>query len=138
ECLQQYSFKKFENGIYYREASFESNPNVKLFLLEMPLYNGILRMDEVQTSQEVVLRLGHYALPELKQKIKLSKKRIKGYSVIIIDNGEHQLAVVALKGWEEIEARREKGLHPESRWSVVINTSTELKPTNGEHHVLTT
>ena len=41
EVLRLYTFKKFEDGIYYRDAELETNPEIKFRLAEIPLPNGI-------------------------------------------------------------------------------------------------
>tara|TARA_R110000868_G_scaffold28633_2_gene107172 strand:- start:20924 stop:22942 length:2019 start_codon:yes stop_codon:yes gene_type:complete len=128
EPLRLYTFKKFENGIYYRDAVLETNDQVKMQLAEMPLPNGILRVDKNISSVAVAMRLGHYALPRLEVDVLIYTKRIKGHEIQIIDNGVHQLALVSLKGWEHIETLETEGLHPVSDHSTVSNVSGVFNP----------
>lgn len=90
--------------------------------------NGILRVDKNNSIQPIEMRLGHYALPKLDKEIVITKKRIKGYDVTIIDNGKYQLAMVPLLGWDNAEVVSAKGLHPESTESSVINLMSNSKP----------
>jgi hypothetical protein len=128
EPLRLYDFKKFENGIYYREAVLETDAQVAISLAEMPLPNGILRVDRNISGVPVKMRLGHYALPQLRGEIKESVRKIEGKEIRIVDNGTYQLAMVPLKGWEKMETLENKGLHPVSDISKVINVTGEFSP----------
>jgi len=121
EALRLYTFKKFEDGIYYRDAVLETNENIKVNLAEMPLANGILRVDKVSSPEPLSIRLGHYALPQFDKDIITKVKKVKGKKVTIIDNGMYQLAIVTLLGWDKAEVVTTQGLHPESKISNVIN-----------------
>ena len=121
EVFRLYTFKKFEDGAYYRDAVLETNENMQMNLVDIPLPNGILRVDRNNSTEDVELRLGHYALPELDQEIITTSKEIEGYKATIIDNGKYQLAMVPLLGWETTEVLQAQGLHPESDNSSVIN-----------------
>lgn len=129
EALRLYDFKKFENGAYYRDVVLETNPNIKLNLIDMPLPNGILRIDCLTGDTSFDYRLGHYALPQLKTVIKETKKKVKGYNVTIIDNGEYQMAMVTLNGWNSMEVMQAKGVNPVSEMSNVINATGYFNPT---------
>jgi len=128
EALRLFTFKKFENGIYYRDAELETNKNVQFKLADIPLPDGILRVDKVMSTDSVKLRLGQYALPQLKEPIKKEIRYVKGHEVHIINNGIYQLALVSLAGWNSIEFVHSKGLHPESDQSEVINASDQFSP----------
>ena len=75
EPFRLFTFKKFENGIYYRDAVLETNENIKMNLADIPLPNGILRVDKNNSSEAVSMRLGHYALPQLDKEIRLPKQK---------------------------------------------------------------
>ncbi|MGQ1945538.1 DUF2264 domain-containing protein [Geofilum sp. OHC36d9] len=128
EALRLYTFKKFEDGFYYRDAVLETNENVKIQLSECPIPNGILRIDRYLGSDTILMRLGHYALPEKDQPIKTISRNIGGHKAIIIDNGEYQLAMVTLMGWDKLETVQIDGLNPESKSSVVINSTAKHIP----------
>ncbi|MBK7097125.1 MAG: DUF2264 domain-containing protein [Sphingobacteriales bacterium] len=127
EPLRLYDFKKFENGIYYRDAVLETNPGIKLQLAEIPLPNGILRIDHISSDTATALRLGHYALPKLEKPITTTKRKIKGHEAMIIDNGQYQLAIVNVKGWKKAYDVETKNVHPQSKISKVLNLSDQIK-----------
>ncbi len=126
EALRLFTFKKFENGIYYRDAELETNKNIQFKLADIPLPDGILRIDKIMSTDSIKLRLGQYALPQLKEPIKEEIRNIKGHEVCIINNGIYQLAMVSLGGWNSMEFVYSKGLHPESEKSEVINVSDKF------------
>ena len=121
EAFRLYDFKKFENGIYYRDVVLETDENIKFNLADIPLANGILRIDKNESDKPIELRLGHYALPKLDKEILTTKRKVKNYDVTIIDNGKYQLAMVPLLGWDNTEVVSTENLHPESTESMVIN-----------------
>ena len=123
EPFRVYTFKKFEDDIYYRDVVLETNTNIKFNLADIPLANGILRVDKNNSTEAIEMRLGHYALPKLDVEIKTTIKKIKGHQVTIIDNGKYQLAMIPLLGWKKAEVINSKGLHPVANESAVINLS---------------
>jgi hypothetical protein len=138
EALRLYTFKKFENGIYYRDAELETNSAVQFKLADIPLPNGILRVDRLVSPDAVNLRLGHYSLPQLNGPIKEEIRRVKGYQVRIINNGLYQLAMVSLEGWKSIEFVHAKELHPESEMSEVINVTDKCSAGNANQKIYST
>lgn len=134
EPLRLFTFKQFTNGIYYRSAVLETDTSISFQLADMPLANGILRVDKItnNSDESEAIRLGHYALPKLKDDIKTMHQTVKGYRVTIIDNGVYQLALVSLKGWQNNEVMLAKGLHPQSNESAVINIAATILPHQNE------
>ena len=130
EAFRLYAFKKFENGIYYRDVVLETDENIRFNLADIPLANGILRIDKNNSDKPISIRLGHYALPKLNKEIVTTKKNVEGFEVTIIDNGKYQLAMVPILGWGKTEVIAAKGLHPESDESSVINSTSDSKKTN--------
>ncbi|MDN3668481.1 DUF2264 domain-containing protein [Echinicola jeungdonensis] len=128
EALRLFTFKKYNRGIYYRDVKLETNEDVQMDLAEIPLPNGILRVDRNRSKDSIAMRLGHYALPDLGEGIEERVKKVKGYEIQIIDNGEYQLAMVPLKGWSGIEVVEATGLHPQSDKSAVINVFDDFDP----------
>ena len=126
EALRLYTFKKYENGIYYRDAALETNSAIQFKLADIPLPNGILRVDKLVSTDTISLRLGHYSLPHLNEPIKEEIRKVKGHQVRIINNGMYQLAMVPLEGWTSMEFVQSKGLHPESEVSEVINVADKF------------
>ncbi|MGL1959209.1 MAG: DUF2264 domain-containing protein [Colwellia sp.] len=128
EALRMFTFNKYEQGIYYRNAVLETNQNIKIQLADMPLANGILRVDKLTGNKNIDLHLGHYALPQLaNHKITHSKRKVGQYTATIIDNGQYQLAMIPMQGWGETQIITAKNLHPESINSTVINVMDTFK-----------
>ncbi len=127
EPFRLYTFKNFEDGVYYRDAVLETDEGVKMQLAEMPLPNGILRVDKYVGDKPIEVRLGHYALPNLHGQITQKTIPSKNALAIILDNGEYQLAMVELTGKRALETAQTKGLHPQANESMLINTSGEMK-----------
>jgi len=128
EPLRMFTFRKFENGVYYRDAVFETNQQVRLKLADIPLPNGIMRVDKNLSTDKVELRLGHYALPKLQTPVKEEVRKVNGYEVKIIDNGVYQLAMVNMKGWGRMQFVHSRGLHPAADESTVINAIDQFMP----------
>lgn len=124
EVLRLYTFKKFEDGIYYRDAELETNPEIKFRLADIPLPNGILRVDKVSFPITTELRYGHYSLPELESPIVTKEQKAGGYTAYCMDNGAYQTALINLQGWSEVEFVQTEGLHPISNKCSVINAAT--------------
>ena len=82
--------KKFEDGIYYRDAELETNPEIKFRLADIPLPNGILRVDKVSFPLTTELRYGHYSLPELESHIVTKEQKAGGYTAYCMDNGAYR------------------------------------------------
>ena len=124
EVLRLYTFKKFEDGIYYRDAELETNPEIKFRLADIPLPNGILRVDKVSFPLTTELRYGHYSLPELESHIVTKEQKAGGYTAYCMDNGAYQTALINLQGWSEVEFVQTEGPHPVSNKCSVINVAT--------------
>ncbi len=128
EVLRLYTFKDFENGIYRRDAVLETNNEVKFQLADIPLPDGVLRVDKVTVPDETEIRLGHYALPYLNNGPVHHQEYHKNFkSMQTIRNGIHRLALVALEGWTATEIRHPEGLHPESNKCAVMVSADKLK-----------
>ncbi len=126
EALRLFEFEQYNDGVFYRSAVLETDEDVRLNLADIPLPNGILRVDENLSTTPTEFRLGHYALPELGSDIRKTQRKVKGYEVQIIDNGVYQLAMIPLLGWQNMETLDTSGLHPASDESAVINLSHKL------------
>ncbi len=138
EPFRLYTFKKFDEGIYYRDVVLETNSNIKFNLADIPLANGILRVDKNNSMGPIAMRLGHYALPRLDTEIKTTIKKVKGHQVTIIDNGKYQLAMIPLLGWDKTEVVKAKGLHPVADESAVINLSHNFSPQKDNPEIFAT
>ncbi|WP_348798846.1 DUF2264 domain-containing protein [Flavobacterium adhaerens] len=138
ESFKLYSFKKFENDIYFRDVVLETDENIKFSLADIPLANGILRVDKNNSDKPIEMRLGHYALPKLDKEITTTTTKVDGYEVTIIDNGKYQLAMIPLLGWEQSEVVTAKGLHTESEESSVIDVTAKYDPENKKNSTYAT
>ena len=128
EPFRLYTFKKFDNDIYYRDVVLETNHNIKLSLADIPLPNGILRVDKNNSTDSVEARLGHYALPDINGNIRTETRKVKVHEVKIIDNGTYQLAMIPISGWDKMEAVTTKGINPVRDKSSVINVKDNFLP----------
>lgn len=137
EALRLFDFKKYQNGIYYRDAVLETDEKVQLKLADIPLANGILRVDKNTSKVGISLRLGHYALPELEDVIREETRTIKGNTIQIIDNGKYQLAMIPLEKWGSVEAVAATGLNPLSNESKVLNVAADMNPESNSSIMVT-
>lgn len=112
EVLRLYTFKSFEDGIYRRDAVLETNLNIKYNLTDIPLPNGVLRIDRVSVPSPTEIRLGHYTLSETFGKPVIESKSNKVHEATIISNGEYSLAMVNLTNWDKTEVLHPEGIHP--------------------------
>ncbi|MFM2292192.1 MAG: hypothetical protein RIS29_2005 [Bacteroidota bacterium] len=134
EALRLYDFKRFENGIYYRDVTLETNGGVKMQLADITLPNGILRVDKLTVNPDslnedmktIQIRLGHYSLPQLSKAIHDASFRIGGHDAKSIDNGEYTLTMIPVKGFEAMEFVHSTGLHPVKSASAVIDAKDQL------------
>ncbi len=127
EVLRLYTFKSFENGMYRRDAVLETNENIKFQLTDIPLANGILRIDKVVTPVTSEICMGHYSLPEINKPITEKTKTIDSNTTKIITNGEHSLALIPLAGWENINVIYAENLHPVSKKCAVTIVNNTLE-----------
>lgn len=121
EVLRLYTFVGFENGVYRRDAELETDRRIKFKLADIPLANGILRVDKITSPIETDFSLGHYSLPELETKIDRKSFTTGHQEVFAIGNGEYQLAMMSLEGWSQLKFVDAEGLHPMSKNSTLIS-----------------
>ena len=134
EVLRLYTFKSFEEGIYRRDAVLETNRDVKYNLADIPLSNGVLRIDKVSVPSPTTIRLGHYTLPEIEGKSFSIEASKQVPEAVIIGNGEYKLATVPLHGWDNTTVHYPTGLHPVSEQCSLIMSE---KSVAGEHIMVT-
>lgn len=114
EVLRLYTFKSFEDGIYRRDAELETNREIKYNLADIPLPNGVLRIDKVKVPAATSIRLGHYTLPEIGGKPVSQSKSEKVPEATIISNGQYSLAMINLTSWNKTSVLHPEGIHPMS------------------------
>lgn len=127
ESGRMYTLKGYKDGVYRRELEVSKDSTIRLILRDKTLPNGILRMDQYVGEKDVELSLGHYVLPQRGKPILKSIKKIGKYSFHIIDNGEYQLALVPISGWDTVEAVDTEGLHPEAEYAATVSARTSVK-----------
>ena len=126
EVLRLYTFQGFKDGIYRRDAVLETDSTVRYQLVDIPLPNGILRVDKVSVSEPTEICLGHYSLPRLNGVFKETFRRVGKLDIPVIDNGEYELAMIPLAGWDKLYTSYPKGLHPVSDECALIMASDKL------------
>lgn len=134
EVLRLYTFKSFDDNIYRRDAVLETNENIRYNLADIPLANGVLRIDKVSVPAPTTIRLGHYTLPKVDGKAFSIEKSKKVPEAVIIGNGEYKLATVPLYGWDKTTIHYPVGLHPVSDQCNLIMSE---KAVNGTHIMVT-
>ena len=134
EVLRLYTFKSFDDNIYRRDAVLETNENIRYNLADIPLANGVLRIDKVSVPAPTTIRLGHYTLPKVAGKAFSIEKSKKVPEAVIIGNGEYKLATVPLYGWDKTTIHYPVGLHPVSDQCNLIMSE---KAVNGTHIMVT-
>lgn len=117
EVLRLYTFKDFKDGVYRRDAVLETDTTVKYQLADIPLPDGILRIDRVNVSTPTDITLGHYALAQSSDaNLPVTIRKINKKEVKTISNGEYTLTMIPLAGWDNpVEVIYPNGLHPVSK-----------------------
>ena len=138
EALRLFTFKRFADGVYHRSAVLETDERVRFELADLPLPNGTLRLDRLTGAEPVEVRFGHYALPRHGEPVREVERAAHGQRATILDNGEYQLALVPLVGWDAIMVRRATGLHPQADESAVINVRHRHVPRGSVPHLYAT
>lgn len=133
EPLHCYNFKGYNNGVYYREAKVETNPLIKFHLAEIPFSEGILRIDKIEydDTNELLpfeIRLGHYALPKYKARVKKECIKMDNGQLYTIDNGEYTLGFISLHGFDKIETLKCINMNPVTKESYLINAVDLFDP----------
>lgn len=126
EVLRLYTFKSFEDGIYRRDAVLETDSTVKYQLADIPLPNGILRVDKVSTTEPMEICLGHYSLPLLDKDIRETYRKVNKRDIPVLHNGEYELAMIPLAGWDKLYTVYPERLHPVSEQCALIMASDKL------------
>ena len=117
EVLRLYTFRSFDNGVYRRDAVLETDSTIRYQLADIPLPDGILRIDRVTTASPTDITLGHYTLPTYgADSLPVAHRTVGHYQATTVANGHYTLAMVPLLGWDETATVCfPKDLHPVSR-----------------------
>ena len=114
EVLRLYTFKDFHDGIYRRDAVLETDTTVKYQLADIPLPDGILRVDRISVGAPTDITLGHYALSQPgKANLPVLTRTVNKKEVKTVTNGDYTLAMIPLAGWDNpVDVIYPQGLHP--------------------------
>ena len=134
EVLRLYTFKSFEDGIYRRDAVLETNHDVKYNLADIPLPNGVLRIDRVSVPIATTIHLGHYSLPQIEDNAFIIEQSPRVPEAVIVSNGAYRLATVPLYGWDNTAIHYPTGLHPVSDQCSLIMSEKNVE---GQHIMVT-
>ena len=112
----------------------ETNRDVKYQLADIPLPNGVLRIDKVSVPAPTTIRLGHYTLPETDATplSEASSKKVK--EATILTNKNYSLATVPLSGWDKTMVVKPEGIHPVSKTCGLIMTEKQVQ----KEHIMVT
>lgn len=116
EVLRLYTFRSFDDGIYRRDAVLETDSTVKYQLADIPLPDGVLRVDKVSVEKPTRICLGHYSLADKGNGFTSGEEEAAPYSLAWTDNGDYRLTLTTLSGWTgKPEIKIIEGLHPQSK-----------------------
>ena len=127
EVLRLYTFKSFENGIYRRDAVLETNSKIQYKLADIPIPNGVIRVDKVSVPQPTTIRFGHYTLPLKDNETIVTEESRKVKNATIISNGEYKLALVNLNGWDKSFVVTPEHLHPVTDKCGLIMSESQIE-----------
>ena len=85
---------------------------------DLPVDGGVLRIDRVRAAQEHDLRLGHYGLPHASKNDVIVRRR--GERAITAHAVDRATALVAVHGWQTVDAVTRHDLNAEQPWSTVL------------------
>lgn len=102
EVLRLYTFKSFEKGVYRRDAVLETDTTVRYQLADIPLPDGILRVDRVSVGAPTDITLGHYTLPQPgHDKLPAAVRTVGKHQATTVTGTDYTLAMVPLMGWDQ-------------------------------------
>ncbi len=117
--------------VYEFEGAFGDLPAIDLADFTLP--EGLVRCDRLRITQpDASLSLAHYALPVFGGKCVVEERTVgPGVPALTASSAGRQLALVGVRGWKSLQARREAGLHPEAPESVLLIANSHRAPRYG-------
>jgi hypothetical protein len=125
-------FFKEESGVLYRQYNTKpeglGDPNKgginkgpeKIDLADLAVEGGLVRVDRVRIPYAYELSLGHYGLPHLDGAApEVRRREVNGCPAVTAAIPGRRLALVAVYGWDGVDAVVHDGLHPEAATSTV-------------------
>jgi hypothetical protein len=117
---QNIKYVGFRDGVLYRTSDLPGWL-ARVDLAEIILPGGVLRVDRVSLPFPHQLHLGHFAIPHVDGRTPSVSIQEKDGRIEAICRGTlRQVALVAYRGWEGIDAAEHTGLHPETEKSTVL------------------
>jgi len=117
------------DGVLYRQARMPGRSlglPPAMDLADIGLPNGVLRVDRPRIYQKGTLRLAHFGLPDRDgEPVEIRAGEVAGHAYRIARIAGRQLALVALDGWDRLDAVTHRGCHPEAERSVLIYAECE-------------
>ena len=114
----------YRGGVLYRQAQMPGRslglpPAMDLADISLP--NGVLRVDRPRIYRQGVSRLAHFGLPDRDDApVEVLDGEVAGHAYRIARIPGRQVALVALDGWERIDAVTHYACHAEAEQSVLI------------------
>jgi hypothetical protein len=119
-------FGGLHDGVLYRRIVFDFKGALgrqeSIDLIDWSLPDGFARIDKLRfPSAHEELLLTHHALPLQDGELTI-EKRFPAPSVMAITamSGKRRLALVVSTGWDSVHFRRDTGLHPTAKESVLL------------------
>lgn len=127
------AFNKIQDGLLYRvqntqpvdrgqphKGGINRGPE-QIDLVDISLPFGVLRVDRLRVPYRNELQLGHFALPHLDGKAaQVEFFEVDGHRAVCAAIEGRKVAMVAVNGWEKLNAACHTGLNPEAQESTVI------------------
>jgi hypothetical protein len=118
-------FNGVRKNVSYRQAIMRKPPNngvgYIIDLAEIIIPGGIIRVDRSRLAFEYELTLGHYGMPHIGGiKAKINKFEKNNKKVITASIPGRQVALIAYKGWDEVDSLVHSGRNVEAEESTVL------------------
>lgn len=122
---QSMLFNGVRKNVCYRQAIMRKPPNngvgYIIDLAEIIIPGGIIRVDRSRLAFEYELTLGHYGMPHIGGiKAKINKFEKNNKKVITASIPGRQVALIAYKGWDEVDSLVHSGRNVEAEESTVL------------------
>jgi hypothetical protein len=122
---QSMLFNGVRKNVSYRQAIMRKPPNngvgYIIDLAEIIIPGGIIRVDRSRLAFEYELTLGHYGMPHIGGiKAKINKFEKNNKKVITASIPGRQVALIAYKGWDEVDSLVHSGRNVEAEESTVL------------------
>ena len=129
----------YRDNVFYRQMSFSKGHHTAIVdMASIIIPGGEIRVDRLRKISETSLYLGHFALPHQDgHKPTLSKKTIDGANSLVLKIPGRQLVMTNYLGWDKLDSRENKDLHPEAEYSTLLYSEKhDLKRRYGPVEIL--